>query len=105
MLIVVMDCGENMNKRRNVSHHSDLPHWDKMMSRMDLLLHLMTKIREITNNKSYFDDNCGKDIDWVSEKIDDWKQWSEVLTKSDMRKANQLWKLYNGPHNVMVNNE
>ena len=91
-----------MNKEWKVSKHSDLAHWDRMMSRMDLLLHLMTKIREMTNNKSYFDDNCGKDIEWVSEKIDDWKQWSEVLTKSDMRKANQLWKLYNGPHNVIT---
>ncbi len=80
----------------------DLAHWDRMMSRMDLLLHLMTKIREMTNNKSYFDENCGKDIDWVSEKIKDWKKWSEVLTKSDMRKTNQLWKLYNGQHNVVT---
>ena len=105
MLIVVMDCGENMNKRRIVSNHSDLPHWDKIFRKMKQLRELMVIIRKLTNDKSYFDENCGKDIEWVSEKIDDWKQWSEVLTKSDMRKANQLWKLYNGPHNVMVNNE
>ena len=94
-----------MNKRRVVSNHSDLPHWDKMFRKMKQLRELMVIIRKLTNDKSYFDENCGKDIEWVSEKIDDWKQWSEVLTKSDMRKANQLWKLYNGPHNVMVNNE
>ena len=94
-----------MNKRRVVSNHSDLPHWDKMFRKMKQLRELMVIIRKLTNDKSYFDENCGKDIEWVSEKIDDWKEWSEVLTKSDMRKANQLWKLYNGPHNVMVNNE
>ena len=105
MLIVVMDCGENMNKRRNVSHHSDLPHWDKIFRKMEQLRQLMSIIRKLTNDKSNFDDNCGKDIEWVSEKIEDWKKWSEILTKSDMRKANQMWKLYNGPHNVMVNNE
>ena len=56
-----------MNKEWKVSKHSDLAHWDRMMSRMDLLLHLMTKIREMTNNKSYFDDNCGKDINGDEE--------------------------------------
>ena len=105
MLIVVMDCGKNMNKKRKVSHHSYLPHWDKIFRKMKQLRELMVIIRKLTNDKSYFDENCGKDIEWVSEKIEDWKKWSDTLTKSDMRKANQLWKLYNGPHNVMVNNE
>ena len=94
-----------MNKRRIVSNHSDLPHWDKIFRKMKQLRELMVIIRKLTNDKSYFDENCGQDIEWVSEKIEDWKKWSEILTKSDMRKANQMWKLYNGPHNVMVNNE
>ena len=72
---------------------------------MEQLRQLMSIIRKLTNDKSYFDENCGQDIEWVSEKIKDWNEWSEILTKSDMRKANQMWKLYNGPHNVMVNNE
>ena len=105
MVIVVMDCGRNMNREWKVSKDPDLARWDKIFGKMELLLHLMSSIREMTNNKSYFDENCGKDIEWVSEKIEDWKKWSEILTKSDMRKANQMWKLYNGPHNVMVNNE
>ena len=105
MLIVVMDCGKNMNKEWEVSKDPDLARWDKIFGKMELLLHLMSSIREMTNNKSYFDENCGQDIEWVSEKIKDWNEWSEILTKSDMRKANQMWKLYNGPHNVMVNNE
>ena len=103
MLIVVMDCGENMNKRRKVSRHSDLPHWDKIFRKMEQLRQLMSIIRKLTNDKSYFDENCGKDIEWVSEKIEDWKKWSITLTTSDMRKSNQLWKLYNGPHNVVKN--
>ena len=74
MLIVVMDCGENMNKRRIVSNHSDLPHWDKMFRKMKQLRELMVIIRKLTNDKSYFDENCGKDIEWVSEKIEDWKK-------------------------------
>ena len=89
MLIVVMDCGENMNKRRNVSHHSDLPHWDKIFRKMKQLRELMVIIRKLTNDESYFDENCGKDIEWVSEKIEDWKKWSITLTTSDMRKSNQ----------------
>ena len=73
----------------------ELVRWDKIFGKMELLLHLMSSIREMTNNKSYFDENCGKDIEWVSEKIKDWKKWSDTLTKSDMKKANQLWRLYN----------
>ena len=69
---------------------------------MKQLRELMVIIRKLTNDKSYFDENCGQDIEWVSEKIKDWNEWSEILTKSDMRKANQLWKLYNGPHNVIT---
>ena len=57
MLIVVMGCGENMNKRRKVSHHSDLPHWDKIFRKMEQLRQLMSIIRKLTNDKSYFDES------------------------------------------------
>ena len=103
MVIVVMDCGRDMNKEWKVSKDTDLSRWDKIFDKMEVLLHLMSSIREMTPHKSYFDENCGKDIEWVSEKIKDWKKWSDTLTKSDMKKANQLWKLYNGRHNVVKN--
>ena len=103
MVIVVMGCGGNMNKEWKVSKDTDLSRWDKIFDKMEVLLHLMSSIREMTPHKSYFDENCGKDIECVSEKIEDWKKWSITLTTSDMKKSNQLWRLYNGPHNVVRN--
>ena len=41
------------------------------------------------------------EIRWVEDRIEYWDTNDRILTKDEMLEANDLWRLYNGPINVV----
>ena len=68
--------------------------WNKMFSRMGILLKLMETIKG-----NYDIDD--PEIKWVQDRIEGWSTTDRMLSKNEMLTANLYWKKYGGPHNVI----
>ena len=62
--------------------------WNKMFSRMGILLKLMETIKG-----NYDIDD--PEIRWVEDRIKYWKSTDRILDKNEMLTANLYWKKYN----------
>jgi len=83
-------------KRYQVNTNEAIEFWNRMFSRMGLLLKLMDACKP---NRSIDD----PEYRWVEDRIDYWKTTDRMLTKNEMLTANTYWKKYGGPHNVVRN--
>ena len=83
-------------KRYQVNTPEAIEFWNRMFSRMGLLLKLMDACKP---NRSIDD----PEYRWVEDRIDYWKTTDRMLTKNEMLTANLYWKKYGGPHNVVKN--
>ena len=83
-------------KRYQVNTNEAIEFWNRMFSRMEVLLKLIDACKP------------NRDIDdaeyrWVEDRIDYWKTTDRMLTKNEMLTANLYWKKFNGPINVVKN--
>ena len=73
-----------------------LPVWNKIFEKMNVLLELMLECKG-----DYDIDD--PEIRWVDDRIEKFNADERLLTKKEMRIANDLWIQYNGPINVVRN--
>ena len=83
-------------KRYQVNTNEAIEFWNRMFSRMGLLLKLMDACKP---NRSIDD----PEYRWVEDRIEYWQTTDRMLTKNEMLTANTYWKKYGGPHNVVRN--
>ena len=81
MVIVVTDCGESMPLRG--------PFWEKMFSKMSLLLATIEKAKGPSMS---IDDS---EYRWVKDRLEYWDSEDRTLSKEEMKVANKMWKQYN----------
>ena len=87
---------KDSEKKFNVNTSEAIEFWDRMFSRMKLLLKLIDACKP---NRSIDD----PEYRWVEDRIEYWGTTDRILTKNEMRRANLYWKRYGGPHNVVRN--
>ena len=87
---------KSSEKRYQVNTPEAIEFWNKMFSRMGILLKLMETIKG-----NYDIDD--PEIRWVQDRIEYWKTTDRILDKNEMLTANLYWKKYGGPHNVVKN--
>ena len=87
---------KSSKKRYQVNTTEAIEFWNKMFSRMGILLKLMETIKG-----NYDIDD--PEIRWVQDRIDYWSTTDRMLNKNEMLTANTYWKKYGGPHNVVRN--
>ena len=75
--------GDNMPKRKDY----DTPAGKKLMK----LKKLATAIEMVKGPKMNIDDH---DYRWATDKIEYMEQAGRQLTKDDMERANELWRIY-----------
>ncbi len=83
MLIVVMDYGGNM--KGSDKKYINLDFWNKIFAKMNTLL-----VRIESTNPSIDDTN----LRWVSDRIEYFNSEERILSKDEMRVANNLWLQY-----------
>ena len=79
---------------RNDMDNKTIEFWSGVFKKMKTLL----KLIEVIKGNHDIDD---PDIRWVSDRIEYWDTNDRILTKDEMLEANDLWRLYNGPINVV----
>ena len=87
---------KSSKKRYQVNTTEAIEFWNKMFSRMGVLLKLMETIKG-----NYDIDD--PEIRWVVDRIEYWQTNDRILDKNEMLTANLYWKKYGGPHNVVKN--
>ena len=87
---------KDSEKKYQVNTSEAIEFWDRMFSRMKLLLKLIDACKP---NRSIDD----PEYRWVEDRIDYWKTTDRMLTKNEMLTANLYWKKFGGPHNVVKN--
>ena len=87
---------KSSEKRYQVNTPEAIEFWNKMFSRMGVLLKLMETIKG-----NYDIDD--PEIRWVVDRIEYWNTNDRILDKNEMLTANLYWKKYGGPHNVVKN--
>ena len=85
---------KSSEKRYQVNTPEAIEFWNRMFSRMEILLKLMDACKP---NRSIDD----PEYKWVEDRIDYWQTDDRMLTKNEMLTANLYWKRYGGPHNVV----
>ncbi len=86
MVIVVMDYGENM--KGSDKKYIDLDFWNPIFQKMGLLL---DRISDFKGPSMSIDDT---EYRWVEDRIEYFNADERVLTKDEMRVANNLWLQY-----------
>ena len=86
MLIVVMDYGGNM--KGSDKKYIDLTFWNPVFQKMGLLL---DRISDFKGPEMSIDDT---EYRWVEDRIEYFNADERVLTKDEMRVANNLWLQY-----------
>ena len=76
-----MEYGENMPKEKQI----DLEFWNKVFGKMNILL------VAIENTNPSIDDH---NLRWVSDRIEYFNGEERILSKDEMRVANNMWKEY-----------
>ena len=74
----------------------NLEFWNKIFGKMNVLFDIMTE------SKGNYDID-DPEVRWVTDRIEYFNSEERILTKREMRIANDLWIQYNGPHNVVRN--
>ena len=87
---------KSSEKRYQVNTPEAIEFWNKMFSRMEILLKLIDACKP---NRSIDD----LEYRWVEDRIKYWKSTDRMLTKNEMLTANLYWKKFGGPHNVVRN--
>ena len=87
---------KSSEKRYQVNTPEAIEFWNRMFSRMGLLLKLMDACKP---NRSIDD----SEYRWVEDRIEYWQTNDRILDKNEMLTANMYWKKYGGPHNVVKN--
>ena len=87
---------KSSEKRYQVNTTEAIEFWNRMFSRMGILLKLIDACKP---NRSIDD----TDYRWVEDRIEYWQTTDRMLTKDEMRVSNNLWNKYGGPHNVVRN--
>ena len=87
---------KSSEKRYQVNTPEAIEFWNRMFSRMEVLLKLIDACKP---NRSIDD----PEYRWVEDRIDYWKTTDRMLTKNEMLTANLYWQTYGGPHNVVRN--
>jgi hypothetical protein len=87
---------KDSEKKYQVNTSEAIEFWNRMFSRMGLLLKLMDNCKP---NRSIDD----PEYRWVEDRIEYWKTTDRILNKNEMLTANTYWKKYGGPHNVVRN--
>ena len=89
MVIVVMDYGGNMkgSRLKDVLDDTVLDHkfWNGIFAKMNQLLVV------IENTNPSIDDT---DLRWVSDRVEYWNAEERLLSKDEMKVANNLWNKY-----------
>ena len=85
---------KSSEKRYQVNTTEAIEFWNRMFSRMGILLKLIDACKP---NRSIDD----PEYKWVEDRIDYWQTDDRMLTKNEMLTANLYWKRYGGPHNVV----
>ena len=86
-----------MKSSKKYDWSSNKHKWDKIFSKMNVLLELMLECKG-----DYDIDD--PEIRWVEDRINYWNTPDRrLLTKGEMGIANDLWIQYNGPTNVVRN--
>ena len=86
MVIVVMDYGGNM--KDSDKNYIDLSFWNPVFQKMGLLL---DRISDFKGPEMSIDDT---EYRWVEDRIEYFNADERVLTKDEMRVANNLWLQY-----------
>ena len=86
MVIVVMDYGGNM--KGSDKKYINLNFWNPIFQKMGLLL---DRISDFKGSSMSIDD---VDYRWVEDRIEYFNADERVLTKDEMRVANNLWNKY-----------
>ena len=86
MVIVVTDCGGNMKGSDKKS--INLEFWNPIFQKMGLLL---DRISDLKGPSLSIDDT---EYRWVTDRIEYFNADERVLTKDEMRVANNLWLQY-----------
>ena len=86
MVIVVTDCGGNM--KGSDKKYINLNFWNPIFQKMGLLL---DRISDFKGPSMSIDD---VDYRWVEDRIEYFNADERVLTKDEMRVANNLWNKY-----------
>ena len=87
---------KSSKKRYQVNTTEAIEFWNKMFSRMEILL----KLIDVCKPNRDIDD---PEYRWVEDRIKYWKTTDRILDKNEMLTANLYWKKYGGPHNVVKN--
>ena len=85
---------KSSEKNYQVNTPEAIEFWNKMFSRMGILLKLMETIKG-----NYDIDD--PEIKWVQDRIEGWSTTDRMLSKNEMLTANLYWKKFNGPINVV----
>tara|TARA_B100001564_G_scaffold216950_1_gene182751 strand:- start:33 stop:401 length:369 start_codon:yes stop_codon:yes gene_type:complete len=85
---------KSSKKRYQVNTTEAIEFWNKMFSRMEILL----KLIDVCKPNRDIDD---PEYRWVEDRIKYWKSTDRILDKNEMLTANLYWKKFNGPHNVV----
>ena len=91
MVIVVMDCGENMKGSRLVDVLDDKPTFQKWREIFGKMRKLGTAIEMSKGPGMSIDDT---EYRWVNDRIEYFDNDKRLLTKDEMQTANELWKKY-----------
>ena len=86
---------KSSEKKYQVNTPEAIEFWNRMFSRMGILLKLM----DVCKPNRDIDDT---EYRWVSDRIEYWDTNDRILTKDEMLVSNNLWKKFGGPHNVVV---
>ena len=83
-----MDCGENMRKEADLNRFRGDTFWGGVLMK---LKKLGTAIEMKKGPQMNIDDH---DYRWVDDKIEYMERAGRQLTKDDMERANELWRIY-----------
>ena len=87
---------KSSEKRYQVNTTEAIEFWNRMFSRMGILLKLIDACKP---NRSIDD----PEYRWVEDRIEYWQTDDRILTKNEMLTANLYWEKYGGSHNVVRN--
>ena len=87
---------KSSEKKYQVNTSEAIEFWNKIFSKMNILL----KLIDVCKPNRSIDDS---EYRWVEDRIEGWGTTDRILSKGEMESANNLWKRYGGPHNVVRN--